>query len=364
MSEGQRLSAERVHPALAAAMAAFGVSQLRPAAVGDGLINHTYLLHPGEAALPMLVLQRINPQVFADPAAVLANQSQVLTLLAALPESRLVPLRARSDGAGFGWWDDQGGCWRLQPYVAGSQVHASLVTDPNLRLAQARAAGQAFGAFQRLLQQVPATAIQPVLPHFHVLDWQFQRLDDLRQRAPADLAPELALIASQRDLVVRGVAGPWGLIHGDCKLSNLLFAAGDPTQVLAVIDLDTLMWGARAWDFGDLVRTVLSGVEDGTQVPAAAPVSLFAALAQGFLQGLGTAADASLGAAMQVAPRYMTLMLAIRFLVDHLEGDRYFRIQQPGDNLRRARQQLALTRVLAAAEPDFAQALAASQPAN
>jgi hypothetical protein len=43
-----------------------------------------------------------------------------------------------------------------------------------------------------------------------------------------------------------------------------------------------------------------------------------------------------------MAPRYVALMLGVRFLTDHLRGDRYFRVTAPGDNLRRAREQFAL----------------------
>jgi N-acetylhexosamine 1-kinase len=38
----------------------------------------------------------------------------------------------------------------------------------------------------------------------------------------------------------------------------------------------------------------------------------------------------------------MTLELAVRFLADYLDGDRYFRIAFPEHNLARAKNQLAL----------------------
>ena len=44
------------------------------------------------------------------------------------------------------------------------------------------------------------------------------------------------------------------------------------------------------------------------------------------------------------APAYMSLMLGVRFLVDHLSDDVYFKVSAHGDNLRRARGQLSLAR--------------------
>ena len=38
----------------------------------------------------------------------------------------------------------------------------------------------------------------------------------------------------------------------------------------------------------------------------------------------------------------MTLENGLRFLADHLNGDKYFRIHRPGQNLDRARTQFAL----------------------
>jgi hypothetical protein len=35
-------------------------------------------------------------------------------------------------------------------------------------------------------------------------------------------------------------------------------------------------------------------------------------------------------------------MLGVRFLTDHLLGDRYFKVSEPGENRTRSRQQFAL----------------------
>jgi hypothetical protein len=50
------------------------------------------------------------------------------------------------------------------------------------------------------------------------------------------------------------------------------------------------------------------------------------------------------------AGRLITLEQAVRFLADHLGGDRYYRVHRAGHNLDRARAQLALYRSLTAQE--------------
>ena len=45
---------------------------------------------------------------------------------------------------------------------------------------------------------------------------------------------------------------------------------------------------------------------------------------------------------MCIRDRVITLILGIRFLIDHLEGDTYFRVHREGQNLDRARVQFKL----------------------
>ena len=92
------------------------------------------------------------------------------------------------------------------------------------------------------------------------------------------------------------------------------------------------MRGHWAWDLGDLVRSAAD--HDGTFAP-----ERFLAVVQGFVPAAGIQADAD---ALLLAPRYVTLMLAVRFLCDHLRGDRYFRVAARGDNLSRAVAQFRL----------------------
>ena len=54
--------------------------------------------------------------------------------------------------------------------------------------------------------------------------------------------------------------------------------------------------------------------------------------------------------------RLVTGVIGLRFLTDHLDGDRYFRVTHPGHNLERARNQFALFAALTA-QADALQAL-------
>jgi Ser/Thr protein kinase RdoA (MazF antagonist) len=128
------------------------------------------------------------------------------------------------------------------------------------------------------------------------------------------------------------------VVHNDTKLSNVLFDR-DSNEALCVIDLDTVMPGLLAHDFGDLVRSV-AAVGEGSAL--AFDPARFEALAVGYHAGLGGGLTAAETDSLAVGPAVLSLELAARFLADYLDGDRYFRTRFAGENLERCRGRLNL----------------------
>jgi hypothetical protein len=136
---------------------------------------------------------------------------------------------------------------------------------------------------------------------------------------------------------------PERVTHNDTKINNVMM---DVTtgEALCVVDLDTTMPGLAPIDFGDMVRTATNAAAEDE--PDAAKVAsrpeMFEALGRGYL----SAAAAFLRPAeiewLAFAGQLLAFEQAIRFLADHLDGDRYYRIHHPGHNLQRARAQFAL----------------------
>jgi N-acetylhexosamine 1-kinase len=301
---------------------------------GAGHINQTWFIDT--SAQRRYVLQRINPHVFADPPAVARNTARVIACIAAHTANLVPPFIAACDGAAS--LQQHGQTYRMLGCVAGRSV-AQLESDR-----QAAAAGEAFGAFQRALTGYDVRTHHVPIEGFHSLERQLTRFDALLAgpASPrfANAAPEIEIALRCRGAVAEAPRGPFGMIHGDGKVTNLIFAA-DRDAVAAVVDLDTVMWGARCWDFGDLVRSAAAlGAEDDPAIDFS--IERFRALCAGYVRGAGELVDADLRAALVLAPAHMTFMLALRFLLDYLDGDRYFRIARPDHNLERARSQLRL----------------------
>ena len=307
----------------------------RPRPLAAGHINDTYLVgEPRED--PRYVLQRLNRAVFPDPLAVMRNLSKVV---AHVGEDLLVAPIPSANGDSFAMLPG-GQAWRLFRWVPSRTFQA---LPKNLL----RPAGAAFGRFLQALQDF-GQELETVINGFHDLGHVLVRLD----AAPAkgEVAAELRRVEVLRTAFVPGT--PSRVIHGDCKINNLLFHPAKDA-VAAIVDLDTVMVGDPAWDFGDLVRSAFAGTEE-----VAPAQTLSMAEFEDLCGGFATAYGAEFGAGNDVqrfaiAPAYMSFMLAVRFLTDHIKGDLYFKVSERGANLRRARSQLDLAERFLAAKPDL-----------
>ena len=292
----------------------FQGAQVEP--LGSGHIHDTYLVTAGGARF---VLQRVSQSVFHDPELVMAQTRRVLECWSQQDKYVVAGLVANKEGLDGCWVD--GEYYRMWHYVEQTKV-----VDPFENVQQARAAGAAFGAFQARLAHLPEPRLAPTIAGFLQLNHYLKNYDEVAAEAPRHLQ---AVVDRHRDLYA-DLLMVNTTIHGDCKINNLLFDQ-QGESVVAIIDFDTAMFGHWAWDCGDLVRSVCFSAKRTSP-------EFFTACLQGFAphQPLTNAAEAV------AAPCYVTLMLGIRFLTDHLSGDTYFRVSQPGENLHRAQEQFDL----------------------
>lgn len=323
------VAAGETAPQRAAAAWFPGPVTLRP--LGAGHINDTWRLTvPGRG---QFVLQRLSAAVFPDPRQVADKVARVVGHLRRGRRVRVPALVASRDGSER-YDDPEGGVWRVWELVGATRTLGFPVTP-----AEAESAGAAFGAMQRALADFPDAVADPI-PGFMRLEHYLGELDAVvAGREPGRASNAAVNGALERVQARRDLAGCFAgrdrLIHGDCKIDNLLYHLGRP-EVACIIDLDTVMCGHWAWDFGDLARS--AAAEDGR-----VSVELFRAVARGFTgSGAIAAAPAETAEALVLAPRYVALMLGVRFLTDHLRGDRYFKVAARGENLGRALRQLEL----------------------
>lgn len=326
--------------------------QLEP--LGEGLIHDTFRYTCDES---VFVLQRVNESVFPDARAVTENIRLTCEHLrrrcvaaGGSPRREVLSLRLSIDGCAAHRAGDS--CWRCFPYIGPSTCLQQLTTTD-----QAREAGVAFGRFAGYMSDFPAQQLHVVLPGFHDLSIRLKQFEQAKAHAdPACLrsgAKMIRLVESWADEYVamntQVLDGsiPLRVTHNDCKVNNLLYDEVGVTA-LCVIDLDTVMPGRLLYDYGDLMRS--SNLETGQKEYHGLNQEYCQALSDGYLAGFDGMDDAE-RESLRFGPELITFILVIRLLTDHLNGDVYFKVQEPGENLERSKLQAELCTDLRAHRP-------------
>ena len=314
---------------------------------GSGHINETYLLVTSRPHL--YILQKLNPRVFGNLTGLMNNVIAVTEHLRKKdPDPRhsliLVPT---VDGKPY-LMTDNGECWRLYEFVLNSLCMDKPETSEDFRQS-----GVAFGQFQNQLADFPAETLVETIPHFHDTPDRYRlfreaiaadkagRLKDVKSAVDAYLAHEEEA-ATLINLLNAGEL-PLRVTHNDTKLNNVMLDLST-RQPLCVIDLDTVMPGLAANDFGDSIRfgasTAAEDEKDLSKVTMS--LDLFRIYAEGFLSACGSRLTDKEIETLPMGAKLMTLECGVRFLTDYLNGDIYFRVAYPEHNLDRCRTQLKL----------------------
>ena len=309
---------------------------------GGGHINLTYMVTTSLGR--SYVLQHINKNVFKNPLQLMANADGVTSFIRNKGSKALCFLHT-ADGSSC-HMDETGEYWRAYEYVGGLCLEAAQSKDDFYQ------SGLAFGQFQDLLSDYPAETLFETIPNFHNTPDRFRQLraaiaedrSGRKHTCQAEIEFYLTHEALGGKLYAMLEAGelPLRVTHNDTKLNNVLL---DPVThaPLCVLDLDTVMPGLAAYDFGDSIRfgaaTAAEDEKDAEKMKL--DIDLFEAFTRGFLTGAPSLTEKEVQT-LPLGAFTMTLECGSRFLADYLNGDVYFRTAYPEHNLVRCRTQMAM----------------------
>ena len=320
---------------------------------GCGHINHTYRLRVvQDGNVQQYILQKINATIFKDIAGLMNN-------------IQLISNHIRSGKVGYGrercalsivptregklfYQTEDGACYRIYRFIEHT-VTLQAVSCPD----DFETLGRAFGEFQNQLANFDASLLVETIPYFHHTVKRFEALEEaIRQNLAGrveTVTAEIDFARARKDDAARlltlwqnGLL-PLRVTHNDTKLNNVLF---DETthEAVCIVDLDTVMPGFVHYDFGDSIRfgasTAAEDEKDLSKVTM--DLSLFEAYTRGFLSACGSALTATEREQLAFSAKLLTYECGIRFLTDYLNGDTYFRIHYPEQNLDRCRTQFKL----------------------
>lgn len=333
---------------LALVAEAFGVD--RPTAIEPLTIGHIHTTWRFTSATgDRYVAQRINRSIFDDLDACEETLRRVIEHLDGHRCGVSVPQYVRTNEGRYNAVVGSD-AWRLSHEVLGA--HAISVAPDT---ATARAAAVLFGRYTAALADLPGLALPATLPRFHDLRWRLEQLDLAAAYDRVGRVSSCAvLVVDVRNAlyeVIRRIEAlgplPQRPTHGDAKIANLLFddITGLPSVVL---DLDTTMNAPVHVDLGEMLRSGGVTIREDESDTASTVVDSerVSAIREGFVEGLGeTLSDVEVES-LEIAGERMAIFNASRLLADHLDGDRYYRVQRPDQNLDRARTQYAVAQAL------------------
>ncbi|MEN8772918.1 MAG: aminoglycoside phosphotransferase family protein [Akkermansiaceae bacterium] len=326
--------------------------------VESGHINTTYLAsyQDAEGEISRYILQRINENVFPQPLVVMRNIERVTNHI-----NRKVFRKKRDFGGQtlslYPGRDGKncvsgsaGGVWRCYNFIEGCRTY-----DVVENTRQAYQAAKAFGAFQDLVSDLSVDVVDVTIPGFHDTPARYAKLMEVIKKDSCDrvkdVAEEIDFITSRESITgvllehLKAGRLTERVTHNDTKLNNVMIDE-ETDEAVCVIDLDTVMPGLALYDFGDLIRGATSPVAedeiDFSKVEMRLP--MFEAIVEGYLE---TARNFLTPLEIDLLPfsaKLISLETGIRFLTDHLDGDKYFKVHRDNHNLDRCRTQLALVK--------------------
>lgn len=325
--------------------------------IPNGIINNTYKVQfDNNGKKTDYIIQKINKFVFKHPDEIMKNIFAISNhLFNKMVENRISTKRnvlqyvVSKDEMAY-YIDEDGEYWRCYKFIDKSVTYDN---PDDLKIIEQ--AGMAFGQFQALLTDFDASSLYESIPDFHETKKRYEAFKnsidlDLVSRVES-VRDEIKYLLDRENTAVSLVEMlnnhqlPLKVTHNDTKCNNVLFDK-KTNEALAVIDLDTVMPGIVAYDFGDAIRSIASTTDEDETNLSKVDIDLnkVEAFTKGYLSRTASMLTENEISSLSTGILVITLELASRFLKDYLEGDVYFKINYPTHNLDRARCQIALAK--------------------
>ena len=316
-------------------------------ALGEGFINDTFVVRTAGDA-PDYILQRKNHVVFPDVPGMMANIKAVTEHIKAKvadPMRETLTIVPAKDGKLY--VEEGENYWAVCIYIPNTVTYERADST-----SLAYQGGVGIGRFQSLLADYDKP-LNETIKGFHNIRWRFEQWDATLAADPVgrvkEVSQEIGWIESRRDEMLafwaRVESGeiPTRVTHNDTKISNILFDAATG-GVLCAIDLDTVMSSTSLNDFGDAIRSYANtGAEDDKCLERVEmSIDMFRAYAEGYLSEQRATMCESEKEWLAFSARYITFEQVLRFLMDYIDGDNYYKTAYADHNLVRARAQYKL----------------------
>lgn len=312
---------------------------------GNGHINDTYKVITTKN---QYIIQRINHYVFKQPDQLMANYRLVTDYLKTIvsnPLRETLTIVQTKDNKDY-YVSNEGNYYRAILFIDDC-LCLETMTGPE----DFYQTGIAFGNFQTQLSNFDATLLYESIPNFHNTPSRLETFKkvlnqaSLERKEKAKEEIDFILNHTQQAHALYDMHLPMRVTHNDTKLNNILFDK-NTKKALCIIDLDTIMPGFVANDFGDSIRSgaTYSKEDEPNLDLVTLDLPLYEAFLNGFVEGAKSILTVDEIKSLPVGAKTITLEQAIRFLTDYLENDVYYKTDYEDHNLVRTRTQIKLVK--------------------
>lgn len=320
---------------------------------GEGHINETYLLeYEIENTRTYYLLQKISEAIFDHPKLMMENISRVLSYVHA--EDIGLCLIETKEGNCY-YKDPEGGYYRIYTFL-----EQAVSYDRPMGPWHVYECGRMTGIFLKALTGFSFDpAYYEMTKDFHNAFVRYEQfLEAVRQdkydrvrKAETEIAfykqmqkELLAIYDLEQEKKL-----PYRVTHNDLRLSNVMLDK-KTNKALTMVDLDTVMPGLAAYDYGDAIRSagkvVFRNGHKIERVELRLPV--VEQFTKGYLEEVGGVLTEEEILAMPKAILVMTLECGIRYLTDYLNGDVYFAKNKNGENKENAKREMLFAKEIIA----------------
>ncbi|MEE9431766.1 MAG: phosphotransferase [Melioribacteraceae bacterium] len=323
---------------------------------GSGHINDTFLITFNQAGVKVkYILRKINKYVFKSPQIVVDNTANVIEHITKKLKaenvkeiSNKVMQLVETKDSKFHYLDKNEDYWCSVFFIQNAYTVETVETKE-----QAYQAAKAFGCFQKYLIDAEVESYKDSIPNFHSLESRLIAYEKAIKENPVGrvelLQEEIKLANKYKSLskkiteLISNGELPIRITHNDTKINNVMLNK-ETHKGECVIDLDTIMPGTILYDFGDMVRTSTSPVEEDEKDSSKVfmRIEIFEELVKGYLEELSEVLQEVEIENLIYGAKVIVYEQAIRFLTDYILNDIYYSTAYAEHNLVRARTQFTL----------------------
>lgn len=306
---------------------------------GEGHINDTYLI---ETNFKKYIIQKINNKVFKKPDKLMKNFYMITKWMEKNNDNyRGIKLVETKKGKIYFKKDDK--YYRCYEYIENCDSYNE-IDDMDVVFEM----GKALGEFDKTLEDFPINKLYNIVPNFHN---SLERYKIFKEKVNKDefklknnVLKEIFFIYKRKHYfnIINDELNNNTLrllpIHNDPKINNILIDKNTKKQI-CLIDLDTVMPGTILFDFGDAIRSIiLNCKEDEFNLNnVSINIDKFYYFSKGFFSILNSSLTLKELELLVDATIIITLECGMRFLTDYLDGNKYFKVDDTNQNLRRAK---------------------------